>query len=103
MDMHPKKRIEILIEAPLMRRVADRLDRGQVTGYSILPVIAGSGRDGSWSAEGQLGDAARMVAILCIVDAARLHEVLSSVFEVVSSQIGLVSVSDVSVVRAERF
>ena len=32
MQMHPKKRVEIYIEAPLMRRVADRLDRAGVTG-----------------------------------------------------------------------
>lgn len=103
MQMHPKKRLEIFIEAPLMRRIAERLDRAGVTGYSILPVIAGAGRGGAWSTDGQVSDATRQLAIVCILDAARLPDVLESVYEVVSHQIGLVAVSDVEVVRPARF
>lgn len=103
MQMHPKKRLEIFIEAPLIRRIAGRLDRAGVTGYSVLPVIAGAGRDGGWSTDGQVSDASRQVAIVCILDAARLPEVLESVYEIVSHQIGLVAVSDVEVVRPARF
>ncbi len=103
MQMHPKKRIEIFIEASLMRRIVDRLDQSGVTGYSVLPVIAGAGRDGGWSTDGQVSDATRPVAIVCIMDAARLPAVLESVYEVVSHQIGLIAVSDVEVVRSARF
>ena len=44
-----------------------------------------------------------MAAIVCIVDAGKVDAVLDEVFAVVRKQIGLVTVSDVSVVRPERF
>ena len=103
MQMHPKKRLEIFIEAPLLGRIVDRLERAGATGYSVLPVIAGAGRDGAWSTDGQVSNATRPVAIVCIVDAARLPAILESVYEVVSHQIGLIAVSDVEVVRSDRF
>jgi hypothetical protein len=40
MEMYPKKRIEVIVEAPLLPRVAARLDDMKVSGYSILPVVA---------------------------------------------------------------
>jgi len=97
MIMHPKKRIEILVEAPVFERVAERLNAASTMGYSVLPVIAGRGRSGTWSSDGQVADAEKMVAIVCIVDEARLDEVVSSIFAVASRQIGSVSVSDVVV------
>jgi hypothetical protein len=103
MQTHPKKRIEVIVEAPLMRRIIDRLDQANVTGYSVLPIMAGRGHDCSWTADGQVGNATQMVAIVCITDTARVDDVLTSVFGVVSRQIGFVTISDVSVVRPERF
>ncbi|MDT4743414.1 hypothetical protein [Bradyrhizobium sp. WYCCWR 12699] len=44
-----------------------------------------------------------MFALWCIVDAARLDALLRAVFAIVARQVGLVSVSDVQVVRPERF
>ncbi|MFZ4808700.1 MAG: DUF190 domain-containing protein [Hyphomicrobiaceae bacterium] len=103
MQTHPKKRIDLLIEMPVLRRVSERLEKAGVTGYSVLPVIAGRGQTGTWSADDQIGNAGQMVAIMCIVDAAKVDTVLEAVFAVVSGQIGLVTVSDVAVVRPERF
>ncbi len=102
MQTHPKKRIEIVIEAPLLRRLAERFDAAGVGGYTVLPVLAGSGRDGPWSAEGSVGEAG-MVCVLCIVDAARVDTVLDTVYGLVSRQVGLVSISDCEVIRGERF
>ena len=103
MQTHPKKRIEIIIEAPLRRRLIEQLERSSVTGYSVLPVLAGRGLDGEWSCDGQVGDAASMLAIVCITDLAKADEVLENVFSVVSRQIGVVSVSDVAVIRPNHF
>jgi nitrogen regulatory protein PII len=103
MQTYAKKRIDIIIEMPLLRRVTDRFDKAGVSGYSVLPVIAGRGQSGAWSAGGQVSEVGQMAAIMCIVDEAKLDAVLEEVFAVVRRQIGLVSVTDVSVVRAERF
>ena len=103
MQMHPKKRVEIIVEAPLLRQVIARLDAAHVTGYCVLPVLAGRGQEGFWSAEGQIGEAGRMLMVICIVDTALADEVLEAVFAVVSRQIGLVTMSEVTVVRPGRF
>ena len=70
MKTYPKKRIEIIIEAPLSRRMTEQLDRAGVTGYSIIPLLGGKGLSGSWSSDGQIGRASGMIAIICITDAA---------------------------------
>ena len=103
MQTHPKKRIEAIVEAPIMRRIIDRLDQAGVSGYSVMPIMAGRGHDGSWTADGQIGNATQMLAIVCIVDASRIDDLLASVFGVISHQIGFVAISDVFVVRPERF
>ena len=103
MQTHPKKRIDLIIEMPLLRRITERFDKAGVSGYSVLPVIAGRGHSGSWSAGGQISDVGQMAAIVCIVDAGKVDAVLDEVFAVVRKQIGFVTVSEVSVVRPERF
>lgn len=103
MKMNDAKRVEIIIEAPMETRLTDALDEAGVTGYTILPVMGGSGRSGRWSREGQVSLAGGMVAIICIIRPERLDELLEAAFAVVERHIGVVTVSDCSVLRAERF
>ncbi|WP_305988269.1 P-II family nitrogen regulator [Roseibium sp. MMSF_3544] len=103
MEMNDAKRVEIIIEAPMETRLTDTLDEAGVTGYTILPVMGGSGRSGRWSREGQVSRAGGMVAIICIIRPDRLEVLLEAAFEVVERHIGVVTVSDCSVLRAERF
>ncbi|WP_230530545.1 DUF190 domain-containing protein [Microvirga roseola] len=103
MQTHLKKRVEIVVEYPALKRLLDRLDRAQVTGYTVIPALAGRGHDGAWSSEGLAGDAGRMVMVICITDPARLDPVLDEVYAVVARQIGIVAVSDVQVIRSEHF
>jgi nitrogen regulatory protein PII len=103
MDINDAKRVEIIIEAPMETRLTDALDGAGVTGYTILPVMGGSGRSGRWSREGQVSRAGGMVAIICIIRPDRLDTLLEAAFTVVERHIGVISVSDCSVLRAERF
>ena len=36
MQTHLKKRIDLIIEMPLLRRVTERFDQAGVSGYSVL-------------------------------------------------------------------
>lgn len=103
MDTHKAKRVEIIIEAPLERRLTDALQEAGVTGYTVLPVLGGSGRSGAWSREGQVSRASGMVAVVCLIRPERLDLLLKSAFAVVERHIGVVSVTDAEVLRAERF
>lgn len=104
MEMHPKKRVEVIVEAPVLSRVIRFLDARGVKGYTILPAIAGRGASGRvWSREGQVGEAGRMVAIVAIMDESRLEPLFDDLFKLVSRQIGILTVSDCAVVRGEAF
>ena len=58
------KRVEIIIEAPMENRLTEALENTGVTGFTILPVLGGSGRSGRWTREGQISRAGGMVAVI---------------------------------------
>ncbi len=98
-----KKRLEIIIEMPAVPRLEAVLEKAGVRGWTVLPAKSGRGRNGSWSREGQITDAGRMMMVLAVIDPAVLDTVLERVYALLERQIGIVMVSDVQVVRAERF
>jgi nitrogen regulatory protein PII len=102
MEMHKAKRVEIIIEAPMESRLTDALVKAGVTGFTVLPVLGGSGRSGHWTREGQVGRAG-MIAFICLIRPERLDALLGAAFAVVERHIGVVSVTDCEVLRAERF
>ncbi|WP_377510539.1 P-II family nitrogen regulator [Octadecabacter sp. R77987] len=102
METHKAKRVAIIIEAPMERRLTDALDEAGVQGYSILPVLGGSGRSGQWSREGQVGRSG-MMQVICIIRPERLDDLLDAAFKVVERHMGVVTISDCEVLRAERF
>ena len=102
MQTHDAKRVEIIIEAPMEDRLTDALTAAGVTGFTVLPVLGGSGRSGQWTRDGQIGRSG-MVAVVCLIAPERLDGLLDAVFAVVQRHIGVVSVSDVQVIRPTRF
>ena len=103
MKTYRKKRIDIMVEAPLMNRMIDILESLEVGGYTIVPAIAGRGKSGSWHRDGQVGRVGAVVQIFCIVDESRIDEILTPIFELVAQQIGIVTVSDTRVIRPDHF
>ena len=103
MQTHKAKRVVITIEAIMQRRLTDALEGAGVTGYSILPVLGGSGRSGAWSRDGQISRASGMVQVICIIKPERQDALIEAAFDVVEKHIGVVTITDVEVLRAERF
>lgn len=103
MKTYPKKRLSIIIEAPFQKRLLDILDRLDVPGYTVLPALAGKGKEGAWSRDSLSSDAGRMVQVLCVLDAEHVDDVLSAVSGVLERQMGIVTLSDVEVLRPQNF
>jgi nitrogen regulatory protein PII len=103
MQTHKAKRVEITIESVMEGRLTAALIKAGVTGFTILPVLGGSGRSGQWSREGQVSRAGGMVSVVCIIRPERLDALLDAAFGVVERHIGVVTVLDCEVLRAERF
>lgn len=103
MQTHKAKRVAIIIETVMLRRLTDAMTKAGVTGWSVLPVLGGSGRSGEWSREGQVSRGTGMAQVVCIIRPERLDDLLEAAFAVVEKHMGVVTVSDVEVLRAERF
>ncbi|MEM6374132.1 MAG: transcriptional regulator [Pseudomonadota bacterium] len=103
MQTHKAKRVAIIIEQVMQSRLTDALSDAGVTGWSVLPVLGGSGSSGEWSREGQVSRGTGMVQVICVVRPDRLDPLLESVFAVVERHIGIVTVGECEVLRAERF
>ncbi|MEM9715281.1 MAG: transcriptional regulator [Pseudomonadota bacterium] len=103
LEMHDAKRVEIIIEAPMERRFRAALEAAEITGYTVMPVRGGSGRSGDWTREGQISSAGGMRAVICILKPERLDDLIEKVFPILERHIGVVSITDCKVLRAERF
>lgn len=103
MEMHEAKRVEIIIEAIMEKRLTKLLIDSGVTGFSVLPVKGGSGRSGHWSRAGTIGRADGMSCVVCMIRPDRLDGLLEAVLPVLERHIGVVNVTDAHVLRAERF
>ncbi len=96
-----RKRIEILADSPLVRRVTDAIDRAGITGWTILGVQSGSGREGAWQEERVIGNDKSLILTIASQDkAAVLAEDLAPIL---SSHGLLLTMWDVEVIRGERF
>jgi PII-like signaling protein len=100
---HPKKRIDIFVEAPALQTVLDALDEAHVQGYTVLEAIAGKGHTGVWRLDDSFNNATNVVVVVCLLDAAKVDAVVDAVFDIVKRQIGVLTISDVMVVRPEHF
>ena len=103
MTLHRKKRLEVIIEVPALSRLETALHDIGITGYTILPALAGAGRSGRWTRDGLIGDTDRMVMLVAIFDAQLVDTLVERIFPVVTRQSGVASLSDVEVLRADLF
>ncbi len=103
METHPAKRVSIVIESALERRLTDTLIDNGVTGFTVMPVLGGSGRSGRWTRDGNISRASGMVNVIVLIRPERLDQMLEAAFKVVERHIGVVSITDAEVLRAERF
>ena len=103
METHTKIRMDILVEAPLRRRLTSLLEEHQVSGYTIFPALGGSGIDGNWSRMGQITDIGQMLLFTCVLDQSRSDPLLEALGEKMSDHIGYVTTTTVNVIRPNKF
>lgn len=97
-----RSRVEILVDLPLVGRTLSLLEDCEISGYTVLPTLSGSGAGGHWTedrvteAEGKV-----MIMVLTTLEKSdRLIEVLTPLLEVY----GLVVVrSPAEVIRGDKF
>jgi PII-like signaling protein len=103
MELHSKKRIELIIEKMAHKRACRVLEAVGMTGYTVLPAMAGYGGGNRWNRETDISSARDMVVIVSIGDTHRVTEAMEQISDILGDHIGVVSVTDVDVLRPDRF
>ncbi|MDJ0922222.1 MAG: DUF190 domain-containing protein [Henriciella sp.] len=101
--MYQRKRIELIIEKMAHKRAGRIFESCGMTGYTVLPALAGYGGGNRWSRDTDISASRDMVVIISIGDVARVTETMTQLEDLLGEHIGVVTVSDVEVLRPDRF
>lgn len=101
--MHRKLRIELIIERMAYKRACRVLKESGMTGYTVIPALAGSGGRTEWRRDSDISASRDMVVIISIGDAERVETAIEKIEGLLGRHIGVVTVSEVNVIRDGRF
>ncbi len=97
-----RKRIEILVDKPLAQVPIRAAADAGIAGYSLVPVQSGSGRHGNWRND-RISGAENKVLFLTIASEEKANALVDALAPKLDSHSLLLTVSDVQVVRGERY
>jgi hypothetical protein len=97
-----RKKLEIIIEAPLLGRVEALLGASGARGWSVFASLAGHSSHGDWRSDG-LSDAQDKRLVIAVVSEAAAQAALDALAAFFQDYPGVVYVSDVTVLRGEKF
>ncbi len=97
-----RKRIEILVDTPLAPRIIKQIKAADISGWSLIHVDSGGGRDGEWQDDDLTGAAAKTI-IIAIASHDKANHLAELLAPVLDSYRLLLTIGDVQVVRGERF
>lgn len=100
--MSAAKRLEILADAPLVRRICAAADAAGVTNYRLIPTLGGRGDHGVWRQDALTG-ATDKVLFVTIAAADKAAALVEAIAPLLDSYDLLLTVGDVEVVRGGRF
>lgn len=101
MQLHPKKRVDIVTETALQGRICRALETAGAKGYTIS-AASGNGARGMRQGDGVV-EASGNVLITTVINEAVLPGVLAAVQALLEDYAGALWVSDAWVVRDEHF
>ena len=101
--MYNKKRIELIIERMAYKRACRILEAQDVTGYTVLPAMAGFGNGNHWTRDTDISASRDMVVVICVTDVQHAERCLEQIGSLLGEHVGIVTVSDVDVLRPDRF
>jgi PII-like signaling protein len=102
MQMVARRRVEILTDSPLLPRLVAALNEAGITGHTAFPASSGSGHTGAW-AGGDLSGAEAKIMLMAIASDEAVARLVDLVSPLLNSHRLLLAVSDVAVVRGDRF
>lgn len=97
-----RRRIEVLVDAPLVRRVVEAARASGISGWTILPTLEGEGHGGHWS-DDQLSGAQSKQLFLSVTSTERADAFVDAIAPLLDAYGLVLLLGDVEVVRGGRF
>jgi PII-like signaling protein len=97
-----RRKVDILVDQPLARKVARLLEDAQVSGYTVFACIGGHGSQGSWWND-QAFDARAKVMISAVMPVDKAQTVIETLTPWLSDYGMALFLSDVEVIRGDRY
>ena len=97
-----RKRIEILVDKPLVPRILRYVKEVDISGWSLMHVDRGGGREAEWQDDDVTGAGAKVI-LLVITNEAKASALIESLAPILDSHGLLMTMGDVQVVRGERY
>jgi hypothetical protein len=97
-----RKRIEILVDTPLAPRIIAQIKAVDISGWSLIHVDSGGGRNGEWQHDDITGAAAKTI-LLAVTSDEKAQSLVEALAPLLDSYRLLLTIGDVQVVRGERF
>jgi len=102
MQTFTRRKVELLADAPLARKMAARLDALQITGYTVFQSIGGHGAGGSWWHD-QVSDAETKVLFKIVTSEAKAQALIDSLAPLLDDWGLILYVSTVEVIRGQKY
>jgi PII-like signaling protein len=97
-----RKRVEILVDAPLAQMLIQSAADAGIAGYTLIPVKSGAGRGGAWRHD-SITEAESKTIFLTIASEEKANAFVAMLAPHLGEYGMLLTLSDVEVVRGERF
>ncbi len=97
-----RKRIEILVDNPLVPKIVSYVKKVDISGWSVIKIASGGGRDGRWQQDEVSGAAAKSIVLL-IANEEKAQRLTDALAPLLDSYSLLLTVANVEVVRGDRF
>jgi hypothetical protein len=97
-----RKRIEILVDTPLVPRITGHIKAVGISGWSVIHVDSGGGSAGQWQHDDVTGAAAKTI-VLAVASTEKADRLVDALAPLLDSYGLLLTIGDVQVVRGERF
>lgn len=98
-----RKRIEVLVDRPLLKRVKALAVDAELNGFTVLPTLEGAGNGGEWFDERVSGGAGSKVIFLTIQTEEKASRFLDLLEPLLESYGLIVAVSTSEIIRPEKF
>ena len=97
-----RKRIDILVDAPLSDWLAEVAAEAEIVHYTLLPAHSGRGRGGTWRDDDGFGSVAKRMFV-AVSNEAKVERLLDLLAPSIETYGLVITIYDVQVVRGERF